>query len=57
MKKQKKEYVKRNKEHLEIKKRENKVLYGVLYYMMKRDAKKWKDVIVMYINWWAVLLY
>jgi hypothetical protein len=40
MKKQKKECVKRNKEHLEIKKRENKVLYGVLYYMMKRDAKK-----------------
>jgi hypothetical protein len=42
MKKQKKEHVKRNKEHLEIKKRENKVLYGVLYYMMKRDEKEMK---------------
>jgi hypothetical protein len=42
MKKQKKEYVKRNKEHLEIKKRENKVLYGwcvVLY-----DEKRCKEM-------------
>jgi hypothetical protein len=41
MKKQTKDCVKRNKEHHDIKKRENKILYyGVLYYMMKRDEKK-----------------